>query len=78
MFVEWSSTKHIILVQTSQFVWLPWQKVKFAKKIFKNQLLRSYEGVKAETLQNVHSISLYKNKVVFLAHLSSQAHKVSL
>ena len=22
--VEMSSTKHIILVQTSQFVWLPW------------------------------------------------------
>ena len=25
MFDEWSSTKHIILVQTSQFDWFPWQ-----------------------------------------------------
>ena len=25
MFVEWSSTKHIILDQTCQFDWLPWQ-----------------------------------------------------
>ena len=25
MFVEWSSTKQIILDQTSQFDWLPWQ-----------------------------------------------------
>ena len=46
MFPE-SSTKHIILDQTSQFDWLPWhgnQNVKFAKKYLKIQLLRSYKG----------------------------------
>ena len=55
MFVEWSSTKHIILDQTSQFDWFPIgnRNVKFAKKYLKkNQLLRSYKGDKAETLQN--------------------------
>ena len=25
MFVEWSSTKHILFVQTSQFDWLSWK-----------------------------------------------------
>ena len=33
MFVEWSSTKHILFVQTSQFDWLSCQpKAKFAEK----------------------------------------------
>ena len=28
MFVEWSATKHIIIIQTSQFDWLPKKKKK--------------------------------------------------
>ena len=56
MFPEWSSTKNIILVQTSQYDWLPWQpKGYIDEKILKRQLLRSYKGDKAETLQNCAS-----------------------
>ena len=52
MFTEWSSTKHIILVQTPLFHLWSWQpKTKFVKNIFKNQLLRSYKGDKAETFK---------------------------
>ena len=45
MFLKKSSTKRIIFVQTSEF-----DKAKFEKRIFKNHLLRSYKGDKAETL----------------------------
>ena len=40
MFVEWSSTKYIILDQTSQFDWLPWQPkcLNLRKKIKKSTL----------------------------------------
>ena len=54
MFVVWSSTKHTLFVQTSQFDWLSWQATKRLnlQKILKNQLLRSYIRDKAETLQS--------------------------
>ena len=42
MFVEWSFTKHILFVQKAQFA-------KNIKK--KKQLLKSYMGDEAETLQ---------------------------
>ena len=52
MFVEWSSTKHILFVQISQFGWLSWQpKGSICEKYKKNQLLRSYMGDETETLQ---------------------------
>ena len=45
---EWSYTKHILFVQTSQFDWLSWQPGKMLnlRKICKNQLIRSYMGIK--------------------------------
>ena len=54
MFVELSFTKHIILVKTSRLVAIATETLNFQKKkkILKNQLLRSYMGDKAETLQN--------------------------
>ena len=63
MFDEWSSTKHILFVQTSQFDWLSWQPKRLnLRKIFKNQL-RSYMR---ELCRHVHSISFYKS-IVFIA-----------
>ena len=51
MFLEWSSTKHTFFVIASYFDWLPWQPTdKICEKIFKNQLLSSCLGDKAETL----------------------------
>ena len=49
MFVEWSSTKPIILVKTS--IWLvsmASEMLNLRKKYLKNQLLRSYKRYKAE------------------------------
>ena len=47
-------------------------KDKFAKKIFKNHLLRIHKGDEAETLQNVHNNSLCKNHVfIAVAHVVS-------
>ena len=66
MFVEWSSTKHKLFVQTSQVASLLWQpKAKFAKK----KKINSSEailGIKLKLCRNVHSVSPYK-KIVFIA-----------
>ena len=44
MFVEWSSTKHILFVLTSQFDWLSWQKAEFAKNIQASTHQKLYRG----------------------------------
>ena len=59
MFIEWSSTKRIILVLTSKFDWLSWQYTAKFAKIFKHQLLRSNIVGKAETVQKSSSC-IYK------------------
>ena len=52
-FVEWSSTKHIILDQTSQFDWVVMATEMFICEIVfkKNQLLRTYKGGNAEAVE---------------------------
>ena len=55
MSFEWSSSKYIILDQTSQLDWLHGSRnVKLRKNIKKStpQKLQLYKGDKAETLQN--------------------------
>ena len=53
MFVEWSSTKHTLFVQTAQFVSCHGnQKAQFAKHILKHQPLKSYLEDEAKTSQN--------------------------
>ena len=53
MVVECFSTRLAILVQTTQFDWLPRQpKGYIYEKILKNQFFRSCKGDKDETLQN--------------------------
>ena len=52
MFVDWSCTKHILFTKPLKLIGCQGnQKAKFLKNILKNQLLKSYLGDKAETLQ---------------------------
>ena len=57
MFIEWSSTKHIIWDLTSQFDWLSWQ-LKGCEKYSKVDS-EAILWVKLKLCRNVHSISLY-------------------
>ena len=64
MFTEWSSTKHVIFVQTPQFHWLAWQLrlnlLKICKTINSSEAIRV---LKLKIFKTVHSISRYKNIV---------------
>ena len=51
MFVEWSSTKHILFVQPLNLIGFHGNQSLNLRKILKNQLLRSYKGDEAKTLQ---------------------------
>ena len=70
----------VVLYETYHFwhnlwIWYGYhdnRKAKFEKKILKNHLLRGHKGDKAETLQNVHNISPYKNGIFIpIAHVLS-------
>ena len=57
MFVGWSSTKHIIWDQTSQFDWQA--NVKFAKKCLKITSSEAIRGIKLKLGRIVYNISLF-------------------
>ena len=63
-FLELSSTKHIIFVQSSEFYWLPWQpKGKMCtKNIISPEVIL---GGKLSLCKIVHNISLYKRYVSY-------------
>ena len=66
MFLEWSSTKYIFFVITSEFDWLPWQpKGKICKTNIK-KILRSCVGNKAKLYRIVSNISFNKKKKFLL------------
>ena len=66
IFDEWSSTKQILFVQTSQFDWLSWQpKGWICEKYSKLNSVAIWE-IKLKLCRNVHSISFYKS-IVFIA-----------
>ena len=62
MSVEWPSTKHIILVQSFQFDWLPWQPKGyiFAKNIKKINSSEAVRWIKLKLCRIVHDISVLK------------------
>ena len=64
MFVEWSSTKYILLSKPLYLIDCHGnQKAEFAKNIQKSTPQNLYWGIKLKLCRNVHSISLYKNNI---------------
>ena len=63
MFVDWSSTKHILFVQTAQFDWLP---LNLQKNVFFFKSSEATWVIKLKLCRNGHSLNKYVY-VVFIA-----------
>ena len=57
--------KHVNIVQTAEFSWLPWQPKGYIYEKIKKKFISSEAigGKKLNLCRNVHNISLYKNYV---------------